>query len=202
MYFYIYIVYLKLVMDKVCQYKLKDIVRIKSGVFAKGDTNPDIYYIQSTDFGVNKEWVKHLKPVLSRTPKLIKHYLNKGDILFAAKGKEFFAVVYDGTYSPAVASTTFLVLQFISSEVLPEYLAWYLNHPKIQNVLWTYAGTTAIPSVNIATLQNIDISIPRFVKQTTILDLYILQKKEKFLQDRISRLKQDYLNELTYKSIR
>ncbi|MEM8520646.1 restriction endonuclease subunit S [Flavobacterium sp. PL12] len=181
--------------------KLTDIVRMKSGVFAKSDTNPDVYYIQSTDFDLNKEWVKHLNPVLSRTPKLIKHFLKKGDILFAAKGKEFFAVVYDGSYSPAVASTTFLVLQLTTSEVLPEYLAWYLNHPKIQNVLWTYAGTTAIPSVNIATLQNIDISTPHFVKQTTILDLYFLQKKEKFLQDRILKLKKDYLNELTYKSL-
>ena len=182
-------------------YKLTDIVRMKSGVFAKGDTNPDLYYIQSTDFDADKEWVENLNPILSKSPKLMRHYLTKGDILFAAKGREFFAVVYDGYYSPAVASSTFLVLQVQERNVLPEYIAWYLNHSTTQKLLWSLATGTAITSINKVTLEQIEISIPSLSKQNSILDFSNLQEKEKQLQLQIMKLKQEYLNELTYKSI-
>ena len=181
--------------------RLKDIVIIKSGTFAKSDANPDLYYIQSTDFDSNKEWVVNLSPVLSKATTLRRHFLNKGDILFAAKGKEFFAVVYDGFYSPAVASTTFLVLQIHTSNVLPDYIAWYLNHPKTQKVLWNLAIGTAITSINKSTLEQIEIPIPSLSKQNSILDFSNLQEREKELQMQIMNLKQRYLNELTYKSI-
>lgn len=181
--------------------KLKEIVAIKSGVFAKSDANPDVYYIQSTDFNIELGWVENLNPVLTSSFKLKKHFLQKGDILFAAKGKDFFAVVYDGKYQPAVASTTFLVVQVRTDLVLPEYLVWYLNHPKIQSLLSGFAKGTAIKSVNISIVGNIDINIPNYAKQITILELFKLQKREKFLQDKIFKLRQDYYSELTFKGI-
>jgi restriction endonuclease S subunit len=181
---------------------LKEIVTIKSGVFAKSDTNPDLYYIQATDFNSELEWINNLNPVLTSSSKLKKHFLKKGDLLFAAKGKDFFAVVYDGKYQPAVASSTFLVMQVQTDKVLPAFLAWYLNHPKTQTLLSGFAKGTAIKSVNISILQNIEIIIPDYGKQITILELFNLQKREKFLQGKISKLRQDYYNELTFKAIK
>lgn len=184
-------------MDK----KLKDIVAIKSGVFAKSDTNPDVYYIQATDFNSELGWKDNLNPVLTSSPKLKNHFLRKGDLLFAAKGKDFFAVVYDGKYQPAVASSTFLVMQLKTIKVLPAFLAWYLNHPKTQTLLSGFAKGTAIKSVNISVVGNIEITIPDSAKQITILELFNLQKREKFLQAEISKLRQDYYNEQTFKAI-
>jgi restriction endonuclease S subunit len=182
-------------------YKLTDIIKMKSGVFAKGDTNPDVYYIQSTDFDSDKKWVENLNPVLRAAPKLDKHILDKGDILFAAKGREFFAVVYDGAYAPAVASTTFLVLQVKAKYIVPEYVAWFLNHAKSQTLLWNLARGTAISSITISTLEQLEIPIPTLSKQNSILEFSNLQKQETKLQQQIMNLKQEYLNELTYKSI-
>lgn len=181
--------------------KLKDIVAIKSGVFAKSDTNPDVYYIQATDFNSELEWKDNLNPVLTSSPKLKNHFLRKGDLLFAAKGKDFFAVVYNGKYQPAVASSTFLVMQMKTDKVLPAFLAWYLNHPKTQTLLSGFAKGTAIKSVNISVVGNIEITIPDYAKQITILELFNLQKREKFLQDKISKFRQDYYNEQTFKAI-
>ena len=181
--------------------KLIEIVTIKSGVFAKSDANPDVYYIQATDFNSQLDWKDNLNPVLTSSPKLKNHFLRKGDILFAAKGKDFFAVVYDGKYQPAVASSTFLVMQVQTDKVKPAFLAWYLNHPKIQTLLSGFAKGTAIKSINISILQNIEIFIPDYAKQITILELFNLQKREKFLQAEISKLRQDYYNELTFKAI-
>lgn len=181
--------------------KLKDIVMIKSGVFAKSDTDPDVYYIQATDFNSELEWIDNLNPLLTSSSKLKKHFLRKGDILFAAKGKDFFAVVYDGKYPPAVASTTFLVMQMRTNHIEPAYVAWFLNHLKTQRILSGLAKGTAIKSVTISILENIEIIIPDFVKQIAILELFNLQKREKFLQESISKLRQDYYNELTFKLI-
>ena len=179
----------------------KEIVNIKSGIFAKGDVDPNVYYVQATDFNHDREWTGTSNPILSKSLKLKKHFLQKGDILFAAKGKEIFAVVYDGSYQPAVASTTFLVIQLKTNNVIPEYVAWFLNHAKTQTILQGVAKGTAIKSINISILEKIEIFIPNYAKQLTILELFNLQKREKFLQESISKLRQDYYNELTFKLI-
>jgi restriction endonuclease S subunit len=75
------------------------------------------------------------------------------------------------------------------------------NHPKTQLLLSGFAKGTAIKSVNISIVGNIDIIIPNYAKQITILELFNLQKREKCLQDTISKLRQDYYNELTFKAI-
>ena len=180
---------------------LGNIVVIKSGVFAKTNANPDLYCIQSTDFNKQREWVDNVAPTLANEYKFARHLLRRGDILFAAKGRDLFAVVYDGAYAPAVASTTFLVLQLNSNRVLSEYVAWYLNHPTTQKLIASFARGTAITSINKSALELLEISIPDMSKQNTILEFSKLQKKERQLQKQLLKLKQHYLNELTYKSI-
>ena len=181
--------------------KLNDIVTIKSGVFAKSDTNPDLFYIQSTDFDKQRNWNKTLNPILTNSSKFSNHILNTGDILFAAKGRDFFAVVYDGKFQPAVASTTFLVLQVKSNNIAPDYITWYINHPQTQMLIWSLAKGSAIPSISKTILEQIEISIPELSKQFAILQLYKLQMKEKQIHKQIGKLRQEYINELTYKSI-
>lgn len=181
--------------------KIVDIVHIKSGVFAKSGTNPDLFYIQSTDFDKQLSWNKTLNPILTNSPKFKSHLLEVGDVLFVAKGRNFFAVTYDGTYAPAVASTTFLVLRVKSKIVLPNYLVWFLNHPKTQTLLWSFAKGSAIPSISKTILEQIEIPIPTISKQNAILELHKLQLQEKKIHKQIGKLRQEYINELTYKSI-
>ncbi len=181
--------------------KLKNVVKIKSGVFAKSDTNPDLYYIQSTDFDKQRNWNKALNPVLTNSSKFSNHVLSIGDILFVAKGRDFFAVVYDGMFQPAVASTTFLVVQVQDKSVIPEYIAWYINHPQTQALLWSLAKGSAMPSISKSVLEQIEIPIPKQSKQNAILEIHKLQIKEKRIHKQLGKLRQEYINELTYKSI-
>lgn len=180
---------------------LKNIVKFKTGVFSRHDPNPNVFYIQATDFNKQRKWNDHISPLLSFNDKLQKHLLSKGDVLFAAKGKDFFAVVYDEKYSPAVASSTFLILKIIKNEVLPEYLQWYLNHPTVQKVLKNYASGTAINSISINVLENLEIIIPDMLKQKTILEVDRLQKRENKIQKQILKLRESLINEITIKSI-
>lgn len=182
--------------------KLSDIVKIKSGVFAKSDTNPDLYYIQSTDFDKQRKWNEPLQPVLTNSAKFSNHILNVGDVLFVAKGRDFFAVVYDGKFQPAVASTTFLVVQVVVKNVDPNYIAWYINHPQTQTLLWSLAKGSAMPSISKSIIEQIEIPIPELSKQNAILEVHKLQIKEKRIHKQLGKLRQEYINELTYKSIK
>jgi restriction endonuclease S subunit len=181
--------------------ELKKAVKIKSGVFAKSDTNPDLYYIQSVDFDKQKKWNSELNFMLTNGSRFENHILHVGDVLFASKGRDFFAVVYDGKYQPAVASTTFLVLQVDKNILTPAFLAWFLNHPKTQKLLWSLAKGSSIPSISKSILENIKIPIPDIQKQNLILELFKLQQKEKLIHKQIGKLRQEYINELIYKSI-
>ena len=89
----------------------------------------------------------------------------------------------------------------MSKIVLPDYLVWFLNHPKIQTILWTFAKGSAIPSISKTILEQIEIPIPKLSKQNTILELHKLQLQEKKIHKQIGKLRQEYINELTYKSI-
>lgn len=182
--------------------KLSDIVKMKSGVFAKSDTNPDLYYIQSIDFDKQRKWNEQLQPVLTNSAKFSNHILNIGDVLFVAKGRDFFAVVYDGKFQPAVASTTFLVLQVVVKNVDPNYIAWYINHPQTQTLLWSLAKGSAMPSISKSISEQIEIPIPELSKQNAILEVHKLQIKEKRIHKQLGKLRQEYINELTYKSIK
>lgn len=181
---------------------ISDVVNIKSGVYAKTGTDPDLFYIQSTDFNKQLQWNKKLDPVLTMSTKYKNHLLDKGDVLFVCKGRNLFAVSYDGAYSPAVASTTFLVLRVKTNTVLPDYLVWFLNHPQTQSLLWSFAKGSSIPSISKVIIEQIEIPIPKLSKQIAILELFKLQMKEKQLNKQIGKLRQEYINEITYLSIK
>lgn len=182
--------------------KLRDIIKIRSGIFAKSDTNPNLHYIQSTDFDKQHNWNHTLNPILTNSHKFSKHILKAGDVLFVAKGRDFFAVVYDGMFQPAVASTTFLVLEIQGNKITPNYLMWYLNHPQTQILIWSLAKGSSIPSITKTILEEIEIPVPELSKQTAILELHKLQIKEKQIHKKLGKLRQEYINELTYRSIK
>src|SRR5690554_588465 len=112
---------------------LTDLCEINTGVYEKPTVGGTVYYIQSRDFNSYLEFNGGMVPELQENPKFIKHYLQQGDILLAAKGGNYFAVVYNKEVFPAVASSTFIILRKINLlKILPGFLAWFLNHPKTQ----------------------------------------------------------------------
>ncbi|OYU79947.1 MAG: hypothetical protein CFE23_11880 [Flavobacterium sp. BFFFF1] len=178
---------------------VKQLSIIKSGVFAKSQANPNLFYIQASDFDDERNWKKNLKPSLVLNPSLQKHVLNNGDILFVAKGRMFFAVVYKGEYSPAVASGTFLIIKTDHQRLIPEFLAWYLNHPKTIIFLDQLSKGSSMPMISKSVLEEIEITLPTITQQEKITELSALQQKEQQLLTRIQFLHNDYVNELTYK---
>ncbi len=177
--------------------KLHQIAKINSGIYTNTISEGEIYYIQARDFDEDRNLVSHLTPSLSYAENLEKHYLKPGDVLIVAKGASFLSAVYDGSYSPSVASTVFLVIQLNDKcQVEPQYLSWYLNQNSIQSFLMSLSRGTSIPSINKKMLLDVEIPVPSLLKQKIIIELSGLKRKERMLKRKIEELKENQMNQL------
>ncbi len=176
--------------------QLRTIVNISTGVYQKSSSNGDLLYLQVRDFNKYHSIKNNVEPNIVFEEKLRKHLLTKGNILFAAKGYDRFAHVYKNETIQAVASSSFLVIRiFDENIVIPEFIAWYLNHPKTQNIFDRIAKGTNLPSVSKVMVEEIEINIPSIEKQKQILKIDELRIKERLLNEKITLLKSQLINQ-------
>lgn len=182
--------------------KLGQLVRINSGIFTSNIKHGDVYYLQARDFDANRQISSNLTPTLSYSENLEKHFLQPDDVLVVAKGASFLSAIFDGSYSPAVASTVFMVIRPINRNiVLPEYLSWHINLISTQNELFSKSIGTSTPSINKKILEDLEIPVPEIMKQNLILKIAELRKNEMKLRRKIEELKENKLNQLISNAI-
>ena len=167
--------------------RVKNITNIQTGLFAKHIGDGDVIYFQAKHFDEHGQISELLHPELNINDISNKHLLQHGDILFSAKGTKNFASVYNGDLGLAVASTSFFVIRLTTSSIIPEYLAWYINTPKVLADLKSKAIGSSIPSISKQVLENLDIIFPDIAKQNLILKLNELRLKEKMLSREIEK---------------
>jgi restriction endonuclease S subunit len=166
---------------------LYHISKLQSGLFAQPDINADTLYLQGIHFNEYGDFDQEVKPLIKSSDKTDKHLLYKGDVLFAAKSLNNFAVVYDAHIGKAVASSSFIVVRVKSeyaNEVLPEYLAWYLTQDPQIRLFHKQLGTT-IPSISISKLNELEIDIPTLEQQSRIVQIQKLRNQEKQLLQKL-----------------
>lgn len=177
-------------------YQIKDITEIKSGVFCKSNPLGDIRLLQATDYALKgelKDMAENTTRVLFE-PKFEKHILKDGDILLASKGVNIYSVVYRQKELPAIASSSFFVINVINPEVvLPEFISWFLNTQEVIDSLKAKSKGTAIQSINKPVVEDIILKIPSIKQQKLIIEISNLLKQEKKINEKISNLKQQLL---------
>lgn len=172
---------------------LKDIVRIQTGVYLKPDRFGNALYLQVKHFDDKGELTGFLQPDIFIDQRLSHHILQEGDVLFAAKGDKNVATVYREAYGVAVASSSFFVLRK-SNQILPEYLSWFINHPASQKKLKAEAMGSAIPSISMKTIGNLEIKLLDFQTQRLLLKVDELRRKEKNIASEIAMLHDQLIN--------
>lgn len=175
--------------EKILKSKIQQIATLQTGLFAKPMAMGEVVYLQSKHFDDQGNLLSSIHPDLLIEDISQKHLLLPGDVLFAAKGTKNFASVYEKHNPPAVASTSFFVIRLSSSEVLPEYLAWFLNNPNTQIALKAQAMGTSIPSISKSVLEQLEIPIPSIEKQKSVVSISKLLLKEKVIQVKLSTLR-------------
>ncbi|HEX5155058.1 MAG TPA: hypothetical protein VFW07_26625 [Parafilimonas sp.] len=179
--------------------KLENIVYFQSGIFLKPDINADIYYLQASHFDEYGRFNPMVMPALQLSNIPQKHLLNSGDVLFAAKGLNNFAVTYKEAIGKAVASSAFVVLRIteeFKDKIHPEYLVWLLNHPNTKGLLYQHLAQSTIVSVSIQNLKTMEINIPDMKTQDLVIRIQNLRNREKELLKQITTLKDTFIQKL------
>ena len=181
---------------------VQNIAKLGTGVYQKPTVGGSVYYIQSRDFDDYLEMKTDLRPELQEDHKLQNHYLKTEDILITAKGENYRAYVFKNEVSPAVASSTFIVLRDINAEKInPAYVAWFINHPRTQLYLSTKSKGSNIPYISKSVIAELEINIPSIDIQNRILEIQQLRTNEKKLMERINNLKETMINEKLIQAI-
>ena len=185
--------------------QLQYIATIQTGVFAKPVLHGKVVYLQAKHFDENGQLLDLIIPDLSYSNQIIKHILIDGDVLFAAKGSKNFATQYQNKNGMCVASSTFLVIRlkddFKNTQIMPEYLCWYINQPKTQEQLKAKARGSSIQSISKMDLLELDISIPSVEKQRIIAKVDTLQKTEHSIIKKLQQLKEQYIQHRLFSAI-
>lgn len=169
--------------------KIQDIATLQTGLFAKPLAIGEVVYLQAKHFDEQGNLSATLHPDLSKEDFSQKHLLRAGDVLFAAKGTKNFAAVYEAHNLPAVASTSFFVIRLFDSNVLPEYLAWFLNNQSTQVSLKAQAMGTSIPSISKVVLEELEIPVPTIEKQKSVVAISKLRWQEKNILSKLEFLR-------------
>lgn len=167
-----------------------NIATLQTGIFAKPIAGGEVVYLQAKHFDEAGNLQQELHPDLPVSSVLPKHLLKPGDVIFAAKGAKNFAVVFESFHPNAVASTSFFVIRLHNGQVLPAYLAWFLNLPTTQSYLKGHARGSNIVSISKSVLEQLDINIPAVHIQKTILKVHALRQQELALKRRIEELRE------------
>jgi hypothetical protein len=176
--------------------KISEIAQVRTGVYAKPSLSGVARYLQARDFNEFGELDRRVKPQLMPRVELEKHILIEGDILFAAKGTNNFATVFRSDIGPAVASSSFFlirILEQVRSQVLPDYLAWFINSPRSQSLLKGKAKGSNPPSITIRDLRDLVVPLPPMHVQELVLVINDLRVKERKLTTEIEDLKELYI---------
>lgn len=171
-------------------YKLIEIATIQTGIYRRPALNGDVIYLQAKHFDENGRLKskEDIQPCIVQDNSIKQHILTENDILFAAKGDKNFACVFQKSLGMAIASSTFFIIKVRKTPgapVVPEYIAWYLNHPRIHLYLKTQAKGSAVQSVSKKTLEELKIAIPGMETQRKILAFNKLVERERELTKQI-----------------
>ncbi len=112
-------------------------------------------------------------------------WLRPGDIIFPARGNVSLAVLIDESIGSlqAVAAPHFFLLRVTQSDVLPAYLAWWLNQePSQRHLEQNSQSSTLVRNIARPVLEATPVILPPLPRQEHIVGLAnAMQREEDFL---------------------
>ena len=112
--------------------------------------------------------------------------VRKGDILFQARGVVHFAYCIEDDLKDTLAAGSFYILRLRHENLLPQYLAWWLNQAPAQAYFQSQARGAGISFISKSTLSRLQVQIPPISVQKKVVKIVTLARHEQFLLDRLS----------------
>jgi restriction endonuclease S subunit len=154
--------------------QLKDIADVKLGYSLRekivSSIDGNVCLLTPKDILHSKDLNSNIKTKINLlNPK--KHFINDKEILLTSRGN-FSAIVFNASSSNNfIASSGFHRINVIAGDILPEYIALFLNSKKGQKALKSKQETTTVPAITIEQLKDISIPLISLKKQKQLIDL-------------------------------
>lgn len=113
----------------------------------------------------------------------------KEDILFQARGAVHFAYCIEDDLKDTLAAGSFYILRTTNEDLLPQYLAWWLNQTSAQAYFQSQARGTGMSFISKSTLSRLQVRIPPLSVQKKVVKIVTIAKHEQFLLERLSSLR-------------
>jgi len=151
--------------------------------------------VQGRDFNADGRYIATEMQFVDASALRYTRFLKPGDILFSTKGK-LFATVWQNPTENVVATGTFLILTVTATNLLPEYLAIYLNSAKAKKYFDLHTKAATVLHLGKKQFELLEIEIPPMEKQRAITKAHQLLVEEKMLMIQILNKKEKLLNSL------
>lgn len=152
----------------------------------------------SEDRGVVLDQATRFRP--ERNPDLYR--VKRGDILVVARGSNHRAHYVDHELENALAAATFYIVRPDADRVLPGYLAWWLNLPRVQADIDASSRGTRIAYIGREALETLHVPIPPLPVQRTIERVVALWRRKKSLQSQIDEKREHYIRAVCRQAVR
>lgn len=162
--------------------KLKGFAEILSGYPFRSrieyTPDGDVSVIQIGDL----DMLVHEKLMRVRDIEPKQHYfVRQGDVLLVARGIQHRAVWISRHLPKTIAVSNFFLIRMKKKDVLPAYLAWYLNSQPAQYFFQRHRMGSNILSLQKRDLEHLEVPVPPVGIQERIGRVYSLMLREKVL---------------------
>jgi hypothetical protein len=127
--------------------------------------------------------------------------VRKGDVLFQARGVVHFAYCIEDDLKDTLAAGSFYILRAKNENLLPQYLAWWLNQPKAQSYFQSQARGAGMSFISKSTLSRLQVQIPPLDVQKKVVKIVTLANHEQTLLGRLAELRSRLVKAVCIKAI-
>ena len=184
---------------------LRDVADVQPGYPSRGRIRhaPDgtHYLLQGKDVSDSKG--VNLKTAIRFHPEHRQelYQISRGDVLFTARGQEHRAYYIKDDVSDVLVAASFYILRVDRNRLLPAYLAWWLNLPRIQSKINSASGGTYISYIRRNALESLLVAVPAMEVQMRIERVVFLWRERTALQAEIDEKRRSFIHALCLRAI-
>jgi restriction endonuclease S subunit len=130
------------------------------------------------------------------------YQVSRGDVLVVARGQDHRAHHVVDDLSDTLASSSFYILRPRGGLVLPGYLAWWLNLPRVQAEIDAGSRATTIGYISRQTLERLTVPVPPIEVQHRIERVVALWRERRSLRSRIDEKRAQYTQAVCRQAVR
>ena len=187
---------------------LSDIAKVQVGYQTRGkieeSLDGDFTIVRSQDFSdegkLILDRVMRFFPNSSIDPQ--NYMITNGDILVQARGQNHKAYLIEESLENTVAANSFYIIRIKeSAAVLPAYLTWFINQPKVQAYFEQEQGLSTIPFISKSGLSKTRVLLPLVEIQKKVSELISLWRQEQELMEQIAEKKESLIQAVARKAL-